>query len=244
MTRIAVYETLPSTQTEALQRLRAGDLGPGWVRARRQTAGQGRMGRHWEGPSGNLMASWYGVMPIELRRVTQLSFVAALAVVDTLSPLLTRPEALKIKWPNDVLYDGRKLCGILVQSEILDDGRLGIVIGIGVNIVEAPAVGASYKTAALNSEANGPQSVEAVLVALDVALSHRLELWLKQGFADTAAQWWALAYGRGLTCLIEQGELSVRGTILGLDDYGALRVRDAADEVHLVTGGSVTYPES
>ncbi|MFT3996914.1 MAG: biotin--[acetyl-CoA-carboxylase] ligase [Asticcacaulis sp.] len=241
MTPVDLFETLTSTQTEALNRLRAEDRGPRWIRAERQTAGQGRMGRQWEGPPGNLMASWYGVLPVEIRKVTQLSFVTALAVTDVVRPLLRTPEPLKIKWPNDVLYDGRKLCGILAQSESLDSG-LGLVIGIGLNIAEAPDV-KTYGTAAVNALTDRPQSAESLLAAIDQALDIRIRAWLEAGFEATAAQWWDQAYGRDRICLIEQGKQTVSGTILGLDDYGALRVRDLSGDIHVVSGGSVTYAE-
>ncbi|MFN3807021.1 biotin--[acetyl-CoA-carboxylase] ligase [Asticcacaulis sp.] len=242
MTPVDLFETLTSTQTEALNRLRAGDCGPRWIRAERQTAGQGRMGRQWEGPSGNLMASWYGVLPVEMRRVTQLSFVAALAVTEAIRPLLRVPDPLKIKWPNDVLYEGHKLCGILAQSETLETG-LGVVIGIGINIAEAPQ-GLSYGPAALNALAAQPQTVECVLEALDAALTRRLDDWLTHGFEATAAQWWDQAYGRDRLCLIEQHPQARTGTILGLDDYGALRVRDPDGTIHVIASGSVSYPEA
>ncbi|ADU14456.1 biotin--[acetyl-CoA-carboxylase] ligase [Asticcacaulis excentricus] len=242
MALIDVFDSLPSTQTEALSRLRAGDRGPRWVRAQRQTAGQGRMGRQWDGPSGNLMASWYGVLPVEMRRVTQLSFVAALAVTDAIRPVLSAPDPLKIKWPNDVLYEGRKLCGILAQSETLETG-LGVVIGIGINIAKAPQ-GLSYGTAALNDLTAQPQTVEVVLDALDAALTRRLDDWLTHGFEATAAQWWDQAYGRDQLCLIEQHSQARTGTILGLDDYGALRVRDPDGTIHVIASGSVSYPEA
>ncbi len=242
MALIDVFDSLPSTQTEALNRLRAADCGPRWVRAKWQTAGQGRMGRQWEGPSGNLMASWYGVLPVEMRRVTQLSFVAALAVTDAIRPLLRAPDPLKIKWPNDVLYEGRKLCGILAQSETLETG-LGIVIGIGINVTEAPQ-GLSYGTAAVNDLTAQPQTVEGVLEALDAALTRRLDDWLTHGFEVTAAQWWDQAYGRDRLCLIEQHPQARTGTILGLDEYGALRVRDPDGTIHVIASGSVSYPEA
>lgn len=200
------------------------------------------MGRQWDGPSGNLMASWYGVLPVEMRRVTQLSFVTALAVTDTIRPLLSAPDPLKIKWPNDVLYNGRKLCGILVQSESLDDG-LGIVIGIGVNVAEAPDV-QTYGTAAVNALIDRPRTPETVLKALDAALTQRLADWLKNGFEVTAAQWWDQAYGRDRACLIEQNDQALTGTILGLDEFGALRVRDQDGKIHAIASGSVKYPEA
>lgn len=200
------------------------------------------MGRGWAGVSGNLMASWYGVLPVEMRRVTQLSFVTALAVTDAVRPLLSAPDPLKIKWPNDVLYDGRKLCGILVQSESLDD-RLGVVIGIGVNVAEAPDV-ETYGTAAVNALTDTPQTPETVLEALDAALTRRLADWLKDGFEATAAQWWDQAYGRDRICLIEQNNQARTGTILGLDEFGALRVGDTDGKIHTIASGSVKYPEA
>ncbi|WP_031231531.1 biotin--[acetyl-CoA-carboxylase] ligase [Asticcacaulis sp. YBE204] len=239
---IDIFDSLPSTQLEALSRLRAGLRDPGWVQARQQTAGVGRMGRSWAGISGNLMASWYGVLPVELRHVTQLSFVTALAVTDLLRPLVASPDSLKIKWPNDVLYDGRKLCGILVQTEALDEG-LGIVIGIGINVTDAPDLEA-YGTTALNVITREPHDAIDLLQHFDPLFTARLGSWQKDGFEATAQEWLSQAYGRDRICLINHENTPVEGTILGLDGFGALRIEDRHGHIHTVSSGSVTYTDT
>ncbi|MBW8882787.1 MAG: biotin--[acetyl-CoA-carboxylase] ligase, partial [Asticcacaulis sp.] len=100
MSDIEIFDTLPSTQELSLARLRAGRKGPGWILAKEQTKGIGRHGRTWIGTKGNLMASRWEVMEVDVRRAPQLSFVAALAVYEMLRPMVADTDAaMRIKWP-------------------------------------------------------------------------------------------------------------------------------------------------
>ena len=125
-------DTVGSTNAEALAYARSGERGPLWITARAQSAGRGRRGRAWFSEPGNLYATLLLTDPAPPGRAAELSFVAALAVYDAiarLAPALT--PRLALKWPNDVLCEGRKLAGILIEAE--GTAPLVMAIGIGVN---------------------------------------------------------------------------------------------------------------
>src|SRR5437667_6278008 len=121
--RLVAHELLPSTNTEALALARAGERGPLWITAERQSAGRGRRGRTWISEAGNLHATLLLTDPAPPEHWPELAFVAALAIHDAvveLAPEL-KPQ-LAIKWPNDLLLDGAKFSGILIEGEGGEEG--------------------------------------------------------------------------------------------------------------------------
>ena len=116
--RLIVHAKVGSTNAEALALARAGERGPLWIVARTQSAGRGRRGRQWISEVGNLYATLLIADTAPAADIAQLSFVAALAVHDAIARLTPAMNAkLSLKWPNDVLCDGKKLCGVLLESE-------------------------------------------------------------------------------------------------------------------------------
>lgn len=212
--------------------------------AREQTKGIGRHGRSWIGQKGNLMASRYEVMDVDVRTVPQLSFVTALAVYEMLRPLIPdTDEAMRIKWPNDILHRGRKVCGILVQTEATTEpGKLGVVIGIGMNVRVAPII-EGYLTVALRdiSPEGKKLDAEILLHKLNGHLDGVLDLWRNKDFADIAKAWLKRAYGRDRTLSLTHEGVAITGTIKGLDSFGALQVLATDGQVYTVTGGDITY---
>jgi BirA family transcriptional regulator, biotin operon repressor / biotin---[acetyl-CoA-carboxylase] ligase len=219
-----------------MARLRRHEYGPAWVMARVQSQGVGRMGRQWSGLSGNLMASWYGVFDLDLRFISQVSFVTALALSDCLRPLVYEASRLKIKWPNDLFYGASKLSGILVQTETLENGRLGVVIGIGLNIAEAPAL--DYLTTALDYISDHRFKAEDFIERLNPYLDQKLKLWKQDGFLTLAKAWYEQAYGREGPCLLNGTEPVI---IKGLDEFGALKVVRSDGQVLTLTNETITY---
>src|SRR5262249_47981168 len=132
---LASFDDIDSTNEEARRRAGAGARGPLWIWAQRQTAGRGRRGRAWESPLGNLSCTLLFAPHATAAAAARLSFVASLAVRDLVAELLPDAE-VKVKWPNDVLLDGRKTSGILLESA----GETGsgdlpwLAVGIGVNL--------------------------------------------------------------------------------------------------------------
>src|SRR5262245_45170785 len=134
--RLVSFGSIGSTNAEALTRARAGESGPLWIAARAQTAGRGRRDRGWETAEGNLAASLLMTTSVPLSKAATLGFVAAVALDEALQ-LCAPGLAVALKWPNDVLAQGMKLAGILLESEERG-GKLAVVVGIGVNVVSAP----------------------------------------------------------------------------------------------------------
>src|SRR5690349_9275296 len=134
---IEALDEIDSTNAEARRRAEAGDSGPVWITAERQTAGRGRRGRSWETGKGNLAATLLCVTQKPPVEAAQVSFVAALAVADLAAAFV--PAALvSLKWPNDPMIAGRKASGILVESGPHPGGGLWLAIGIGVNLATPP----------------------------------------------------------------------------------------------------------
>src|SRR5499426_1602908 len=134
--RLVSHEVLASTNAEALSLATAGERGPLWITAGRQSAGRGRRGRTWTSEAGNLFASLLLTEPALPEHWSELSFVAALAIHDAIADLApsVRPQ-LAIKWPNDLLLGEAKFAGILTEAE----GAGTVVVGIGINCISHPA---------------------------------------------------------------------------------------------------------
>ena len=244
MADFEIFETLPSTQDLALARLRSGKEGPGWILAREQTKGVGRHGRTWVGTKGNFMASRYELMSTEVRSIPQLSFVTALALYEMLRPLVPDTEqSMRIKWPNDILHKGRKLCGILVQTEATQKpDHLGVVIGVGMNLRVAPIL-EGYLTVALREISPEAKNLDAValLHKLNGHLDGVLDLWRNKAFSDIAKAWLKRAYGRDRSLSLTYEGAEINGRIEGLDDFGGLRLKADDGQTYTITGGDITY---
>jgi BirA family biotin operon repressor/biotin-[acetyl-CoA-carboxylase] ligase len=236
--RLSAHDTLPSTNTEALIRARAGETGPLWITAQVQTAGRGRRGNTWISTPGNLYATLLLGDPAPAESAPELSFVAALAVHDAIveqAPALRGQLALK--WPNDVICGAKKLAGILIESEAIG-ASLIVAVGIGVNCLHHP-VGTAYPATDMASM-GAMVSAEDIFAALSGAMARRLTQWHRGGgFAAIRAEWLARAYGLG-------GEIQVRlpgrelgGRFEALDERGRLLLRLADGTMQTITAGDV-----
>ncbi|MDJ1156760.1 biotin--[acetyl-CoA-carboxylase] ligase [Chelatococcus sp. SYSU_G07232] len=221
--RLLSLDATPSTNDEALQRAREGDPGKLWILAREQTKGRGRHGRAWASPPGNLYASLLLVEPCDLTDAPQLGFVAGLALYDAIGAVagLTAPR-LTLKWPNDLLLDGAKISGILLEGHrIGTPPRFVVIVGMGLNVGFAPS-DTPYPATSL-AQAVGPVEVAAVFSALSAAFATRLAQWDKGlGFARLREAWLARAAGRGQRVTVRLPGREVRGTFVGMDSAGRL----------------------
>lgn len=151
------YEALGSTNAEALAHARAGERGPLWVTAKTQNAGRGRRGSTWVSAPGNLFATLLLTEPSPPKAAPQLSFVAALALHDAVAECAPQVGALlKVKWPNDLLFGGKKIAGILIEGE--SHPVFAVAIGIGINCAAHPDDTPYPATAARD---RGSQSISA-----------------------------------------------------------------------------------
>ena len=203
--------------------------------ARRQSSGRGRRGRGWVSEPGNLYASLLLIDPAPPPRAAELSLVAALAVHDSVAEVASGlGPRLKLKWPNDVVCDGAKLAGILVEGESAPDRALAVVIGIGVNCARHPT-GTPYPTTDL-AEAGALVTADALLQSLMPAMARRLAEWNRGvGFAAVRAAWLKRAAGLGEPARIRLPEREIEGRIETLDEAGRLMVRLADGRIEHVT---------
>lgn len=255
--RLAAFETIGSTNTEAMERARAGDPGDLWVVARAQTAGRGRRGRAWETPTGNLAASLLKIVDLDPLTAATLGFVAGLSLDEALrrvAPTLdarvlldgadgvgpSERDRLALKWPNDVLLGGAKLSGIMLEREDLGGGRTALVIGIGVNVAYAPD-GLPYPATSLR-EAGLSVTADDVFAALAEAWTGIEGMWDGgRGFKDVRRAWLARAAGLGGRVAVRVGSEVVEGTFETLDDEGRLVVRAGDGTVKRITAGEVHF---
>jgi BirA family biotin operon repressor/biotin-[acetyl-CoA-carboxylase] ligase len=237
---ILALDEIDSTNSEARRRAEAGETGPLWITARRQTAGRGRRGRSWETGEGNLAATLLTTTHRPPAEAAQVSFIAALAVSDLARAYLP-PERVRVKWPNDVLVDGLKLAGILVESGQRREGELWLAIGVGVNLARAPAIAERPATSLAAETLAPPPEPRIALDGLAAAFADWLVVWDQQGFPAIAAAWTARAHGLGQACTARLADEAVEGVALGLDTDGALRLRLADGSVRRITAGDVFF---
>lgn len=229
-----VLPTVDSTNAEA-SRLAPHVAGPVWILAHEQTAGRGRRARAWSSPRGNFYATLL-LHPVEPpEQVALRSFAAALALRDAFVALTGLPQSFALKWPNDVLLNGGKVAGILLESA---GGRAGVAhlaIGIGVNLISAPdpasvEVGAVPPVSVL-SETGLRITPEAFLDALAPAYDRWEQVFTTQGFAPLREAWLSHAARLGETIRARTGTETREGVFQTIDATGALILRQTAGPV-------------
>jgi BirA family biotin operon repressor/biotin-[acetyl-CoA-carboxylase] ligase len=230
------YDTLGSTNAEALALARAGERGPLWITAKTQTAGRGRRGNAWVSAPGNLFATLLLTQPSPQAAAPQLSFVAALALHDAVSECASRlASQLNVKWPNDLLLGGKKCAGILIEG---DNGQsFAVAIGIGLNCASHPPETANPAT---DLATDGAEVTPGrLLEALGITMARRLTQWRRgEGFAAIRADWLKRAAGLGDDIRVRLPEREMTGRFEGLDDAGCLLLKTAGG-LTTVTAGEV-----
>lgn len=215
---------------------RGGDPGRLWVVADAQSGGRGRNGRIWWSPPGNLYASLLLIDPAPPRRAAELGFVVSLALARALREILAGDVRLAIKWPNDILHDGAKLAGILLESAMRPDGRMVCVAGIGVNCARHPD-DALYPATNLGAAAGRPIAPEAVFESLAAAVAHWLAVWAEgAGFAAIRAEWLALATGLGARIKVARASETLEGVFRTIDATGRLMLEGASGQIAVEAG--------
>ena len=210
------------------------------LRAGVQTAGRGRLTRVWASPAGNLYTSL--CFKVEnARTAAGFSFITAIALCETLRALDEKSEYL-CKWPNDVLADGAKISGILLEL-IEKDGVWYLIVGIGVNVVSYPRVeGVLYRATSLRHQGCG-----ASCDTLAETLYERFDLWKKRyekdGLAAVLARWTDLAKGIGGPITVSLADRRMTGIFSGLDKDGALLLNADGNTVR-VTAGDVFFGDN
>ena len=227
--RLAAFDSIGSTNTEALVRARAGERGPIWLVTTEQTAGRGRRNRPWIAPRGNLASSVLETIDVSPAVAATLGFAAGLAIETALQKVSIEAslrsagsEHMKflLKWPNDVLAGQKKLVGIGLEAEPVSGDRLAVVVGIGTNVVAAPE---GTPTPATSLAALGVHiGAEELFAELSDAWAEFRGLWDNgRGFGEIRTLWLQRAAGLGQPVAIKTGGSTIEGTFDTIDDTAA-----------------------
>jgi BirA family transcriptional regulator, biotin operon repressor / biotin---[acetyl-CoA-carboxylase] ligase len=215
---ILAFNSIDSTMDEARRRFDPTAGTRIWIIAGEQDAGRGRQGRQWQSPPGNLHLTLLSPTHTPLRDQPKLGFVAGVALARAVSSLLPDQSNLQLKWPNDLLLEGAKVSGLLLEG--LGQGA-AIAIGIGVNIVAHPP-DTPYPAAHLRMAASDITR-ESLFTELAVALVEEIDLFANgSGFPLTRQRWLARAAHLGQSIRIRQGGTSLEGIFRDIDAEGRL----------------------
>ena len=247
--RLAAFESIGSTNAEALSRARSGECGPVWFVTSQQTAGRGRRHRPWFAPPGNLASSVLEVIDVSPAVAATLGFAAGLALELALRKVSVEAslrsagsEHMKfsLKWPNDVMAGRQKLAGILLEAEAVTGDRLAVVVGIGTNVVAAPE---GTPTPATSLTALGVNiGAEELFAVLSDAWAEFRGIWDNgRGFGEIRRLWLERAAGLGQQVAVQTGGTAVEGTFDTLDDSGCMVIRTSDGKRVPISAGDVYY---
>ena len=247
--RLAAFESIGSTNAEAMSRARGGERGPMWFVTSEQTAGRGRRHRPWIASRGNLASSILEVIDVSPSVAATLGFAAGLALETALQKVSVEAllrsagsEHMKfsLKWPNDVLAGRQKLAGILLEAEAVADDGLAVVVGIGTNVVAAPE---GTPTPATSLAALGVNiGAEELFGALSDAWAEFRGIWDNgRGFGEIRRLWLERAAGLGQPVAIHTGGSTVEGTFDTIDGSGCLIVRTSEGKRVPIAAGDVYF---
>jgi BirA family transcriptional regulator, biotin operon repressor / biotin---[acetyl-CoA-carboxylase] ligase len=222
--RVLHLDAIDSTSEEARRRALEGDPGRLWIVADEQSAGRGRRGRSWVSPRGNLYASAVLIDPCAPAIAAQIGFVAGVALARAAEDI---GGAARLKWPNDLVVEGTKCAGLLVEGVSLHPNGMACIVGIGVNCESAPD-GAGYPTARLTAGDRRPADRRALFRRLAIRFDEALGQWgAGAEFGAIRSAWLDHAAGLGERIRIETAGGRREGTFEGLDGEGRLLFRGA-----------------
>ena len=252
--RLEAFDAVGSTNAVAIERARGGDEGKLWLVSKRQEAGRGRRGRAWETPEGNLAATLLLVPGFDIKAAATLGFVAGLALADALAAVIPGRGVsvgvdggtplgggrFELKWPNDVLADGAKLSGILLESAMLDETRFALAIGIGVNVIAHPQ-DVPYPATSL-AALGATCDAETLFIALSDAWVENARIWNEgRGLAAIRERWLKRAAGLGSPVAVRMEGRVVRGIFETIDEQCRFVIRDEDGNVTTIAAGDVHF---
>lgn len=246
--KIITLDEANSTNQQLREEARTGAKHGTVLWARKQTEGRGRNGRSWESPAGGLYASLLLRPGKNPAQIAQLSFVAAVSAHKALASILCDGVAsgevraadadIRLKWPNDILLNGRKLGGILLESSI-EGGKVDwVILGLGVNIERYPE-GCEFPATSLAAAGVTGISAKIVLSRFLYSFAEDYAVWSREGFTPFRQLWLHQAsfLGELIQARTESG--TQEGIFEDLDEEGALVLRTRQGEIHRITCGDV-----
>lgn len=248
-TQLAIFDSTGSTNTEAMDRARAGERGPMWFVTTMQTAGRGRRNRPWIAPRGNLASSVLEILDVTPSAAATLGFAAGVALEKALRQVsveaaIRAPASAandyRLKWPNDVMAGGAKLVGMNLEAETQPGGKLAVVVGMGTNVVAAPE-GMPYPVTCL-SALGVSASAEDLFVALSDTWYEMSGIWDNgRGFSAIRNAWLERAAGLGQPVSVHTGTSTLSGIFDTIDDAGCLIIATADGRRVPISAGDVHF---
>ncbi|AMB78005.1 MULTISPECIES: bifunctional biotin--[acetyl-CoA-carboxylase] ligase/biotin operon repressor BirA [Pseudomonas] len=235
---VSIHESLDSTNAESLRAIDRGQTAPFVILAERQLAGRGRRGRKWVSPfAENIYYSLVLRMDGGMRQLEGLSLVVGLAVLSALREMGI--ERAGLKWPNDVLVGNKKIAGILLElvGDPADVCHLVIGIGINANMRVASEVDQAWTSVFL--ESGKAINRNSLVSSLNQSLLTYLKRHESSGFAAIQAEWESNHLWQGREVSLIAGVHQVDGTVMGIDQQGALRLRVEGEE-KVFSGGELS----
>jgi BirA family biotin operon repressor/biotin-[acetyl-CoA-carboxylase] ligase len=238
--RLIHFAEIDSTNAEAMRCAAKGERGPIWFWADRQIRGRGRLGRDWVSEKGNLYATLLIALAVKPPVAAGLSLVASLAVLNTFKTYLRPTPRLQLKWPNDVLLEGKKAAGILVESTLQSDLMI-FAIGCGLNLRHAPSLTRYGATTLADQGVVVPPG--AALETLAAEIDRLLLQWdAGAGFVALKTQWLQFAKCLGQHVSLTTAGETIEGYFEGLGENGSLLLRNQAG-VHEFHAGEISFAD-
>ncbi len=236
--QIFAYDELASTNVTAHEFVNKGFDEGTIIIADKQTAGKGRESRKWESPKGNLFVSFLIDVTTKYRDCGQLSFVVSLALSNVISSL-SKDIFIKLKWPNDVLLNDKKVSGILLETQSYKDKNF-VIAGVGVNLTHIPEIKALYFPTSLKDE-NIDISREEFIEKFANELSELIKEWKNNGFGFIKEEWLKKAKGIKQNITINLFGNSKQGVFVGVDENGSLILEQQEGQTIKITAGDVFF---
>ncbi len=237
--RLLELDSVESTNITAFEYAKLNDPGNLWIIADSQRGGKGSRGRSWISESGNLYASLLLRKTIAAPQVSTLTFVASLALFHVFRTIAPNSD-IALKWPNDLLLNGRKISGILLENHMLPGREQAIIIGIGVNCQSSPQ-GTPYAATSLSQEGISAQPHEVFKL-----LAGEIDKWIGiwdggDNFSQLRSHWLEHAQGLGHEILVKTPNIELRGIFEDLDENGLLILKTPEGERHKISTADIFF---
>ncbi|MEM6810976.1 MAG: biotin--[acetyl-CoA-carboxylase] ligase [Pseudomonadota bacterium] len=239
--QIQSFDSLESTQDKAIEEAKKGAEEGTVIQALTQTKGRGRHRNEWNAPEGNIYLTYILRPDYDLRMAGQVSFIAALAVAETLAQYINEDQLkVNVKWPNDVLVDGLKISGILLESDAdgLDINYL--IIGVGINIANRPI----NNSVCLNDITGNKENIDRIRDQFLDKFLFLYEHWRQAGFGPIREQWLSRAYKLNEVITARLPNETYQGVFQDITHSGALVLKDHEGVTHEIHAAEIYFEEA
>lgn len=239
---LIIFEEIDSTNSEALRLENSGAIGDFVILSKIQTGGRGTKGSYWHSLAGNLHTSILLQTKFDIKKNSQLPFLVANAVFEAINHFSKQAGIklnMKLKWPNDVLIDSKKVAGILLESVSLK-GKNYVIIGVGVNIEKAPDI--NKNVTCIKDWGIEVTSPDTFLNILMDKFNTLYEQWKSDNnFIKTRKDWMRRAYNLNQVIIVDDGSKRISGVFKGIGSGGAMRIQLASGQYCNIATGEFLF---